>query len=644
MKRVAVIVLAMALAGAAGAQDDPGLLVLKKGASRSGPAYEGGKLRFLDVWLDDQLVHFPGEGEDLPLRLSIKYEVLETADVLLNSRFGTEYWRLYNFGTDELSAFYTLEDMDISVPGEAVASVETAEPTDRYGPLPKPGLCGIRGHYYFLIDLPSREYMGVIKPPAFFDQPEVCADLHFTLADLSDYSLQWSACQSTWEPGGTFRAKMTVTDAQEREFAVVGMPAEISAGEWSADLSTQMDYLNRPTGWMTAKLPDDVPEDVEVSATVSIMEPGGPAQQTVDGSFQRGEGETTEAAMSSGPPEFELPRNDDGAIRETRAAWVWGSRTTTPETVSEAIERAKQAGLNAMVVGITGGDALIARSDFWPMRSDVPEGFDPLQDLIEKGHAEGIETHPWFPVMYRRPGSRDGFAEPIDIVGQDGEAKPRGADVHSEAYRDFMVDVMVGIARDYDVDGIHLDYIRSMGECYCERCRREFEEQFGRPLTEATEEDWIEWQSQAVGDIVRRTAEGVQEVNPDAKISCAVFANMEGGARQGQQAPQWAREDLVDIVMPMDYKMQTLELKASEEAWLDALDDDTKLCTGLCAYARTGDGVVSRPPEIVREQVQLIRSMGIHGYVLFRLEFLQGELLEAMREEINEGEAVPFYR
>ncbi|MBD3292327.1 MAG: family 10 glycosylhydrolase, partial [Armatimonadia bacterium] len=253
-------------------------------------------------------------------------------------------------------------------------------------------------------------------------------------------------------------------------------------------------------------------------------------------------------------------------------------------------------------------------------------------------------VHPWFSVMYRRQGFRDWFPGDIDIVSEDGTVQDRGADVHSEAFRDFMVDVMVGIARDYGVDGIHLDYIRSMGNCYCERCRAQFAEQFGKPLSEATDEDWVRWQSQAIGDIVLRTAEGVREVNPDARISCAVFSNMSGGASQGQQAPAWANAGLVDIVMPMDYKMQTIELKASEEQWLEALDDDDKLCTGISVYASGGDEPVSRPPALVSEQVKMLRGMGIHGYNLFRLGFVEGDLLEAFAEEINEEDAVPFYR
>ena len=643
MRRTVVALLLLVTAAACVGQDDS-ILVLKKSATASGPAYEGGKVQFLDVWLEDQLVHYAEPGE-IPLRLSIKYNVLETAPVLLNSRFGTEYWLLHNFETDQTSALYTWEDMDISKPGEAVVTVDRAVPNERYGPLPFKGLVGVRGHYYFLIDRPNREYIGAIRPPAFFDRPSVVAKLHCTLANLTDFSLQFAECQSTWQPGGTFRARLTVTDADGDNFPVIQMPATAEAGDWQTELTVQLDYLHQPTGWIVCKLPDGAaPERVAVKAMVSIMAPDGPTVREVAASFDRGTGQASEEEMSSGPPVVELPRNAEGVVRETRAAWMWGSTILTPEDTDAVVARAKQAGINVLVVCLTGGDRFLPKSDLWPQRDDLPEGYDPLADLIEKSHETGMEVHPWFSVMYRRQAFRDGFGSNIDMIDENGKLRKLGADVHRPEYRDFVVDLMVGVARDYEVDGIHLDYIRTMGRCYCDTCRAEFEEQFGKPLAEATDEDWGAWQKEAIADVVRRTAEGVREVRPNAIMSAAVFSNMSGGAGQGQDAQAWARQGWIDMVMPMDYKVQTLELRSSERTWLEAMDDADRLVTGLSLYMRSGSEALSRPAELVAEQVQLIRSMGIHGYSLFRFGIMSDEQLEMLETEVNQEPAVPYFR
>jgi uncharacterized lipoprotein YddW (UPF0748 family) len=626
------------------AQEDDRVLVLRKRASASGPAYEGGTVQFLDVSIAEQLVHL-GDGSELPLRLSIKYNVLETAPVLLNSRLGTEYWRLYHFGSGDMSALHTRENIDVSRPGEAETSVERAVPVERYGPLPAKGLVGIRGHYYFLIDRPDGDFVGAIRPPAFFDRAELGRKLMFTLANLERFSLELAECQSTWEPGGPLRVKLTVTDADGESFPVVNMPATVEARGWESQLDSEMDYLNRPTGWMAATLPADaVPDHVTVKATVSAMAPEGPVSREVTGSFAKGTGKASADDMTTGPKPVTLRRNEDGVIRETRAAWLWGSTLPTREAVEGVVARAKQAGLNVLVPCLTGGGRLCAKSELWPMRDGVEEGLDPLGYLIERAHAAGIEVHPWFSVTYRRQPFGDYLPSGIDIIDEEGEVRRVGADVHRPEYRDFIVDVMVGIARDYEVDGIHLDYIRAMYQCYCDRCRAEFREQFGESLTEATDEQWIRWQRAAIGDIVQRTAEGVRRVRPGAIMSAAVFSNMSSGAAQGQDPAGWARRGWIDVVMPMDYSTQTLAVHSHEQAFLAALDDDEQLVTGLSLYMRSGETVLPRPPELVREQIRLVRGMGIHGYTLFRLGLLSEAQAEMLKTEINHEPAVPYFR
>jgi hypothetical protein len=94
----------------------------------------------------------------------------------------------------------------------------------------------------------------------------------------------------------------------------------------------------------------------------------------------------------------------------------------------------------------------------------------------------------------------------------------------------------------------------------------------------------------------------------------------------------------------MDYQMQTLQLRSNERQFLEALDDDSKLVTGLSLYMRSGGEVSSRPPELVREQIELVRRLGIHGYCLFAYSHLSDEQLEILREEINPEPAKPYFQ
>lgn len=230
------------------------------------------------------------------------------------------------------------------------------------------------------------------------------------------------------------------------------------------------------------------------------------------------------------------------------------------------------------------------------------------------------------------------------MIDTNGSVRRYGADVHRPAYRDFIVKLIIDVVRRYDVDGVHLDYIRTMGRCYCDKCKKEFKKQFGHPLTQATEEEWIKWQRQPVADIVRRVSEGVRPIRPHAIVSAAVFANMRAGAQDGQDPARWSREGWLDVVIPMDYQMQTLLLRSNERAFLDALDDDSKLVTGISLYERSGKEVFARPASLVEEQIGLVRQMGIHGYCLFVNDYLDDEILHLLKTKINRERAVPYFR
>ena len=235
------------------AQDAATLKVEGRGVEGR-PTYRGGGVvKFLDVQLGAQVVHYkPGEG--LPWPLEITYDVLEPAPVLLTSRLGTEHWRLYDFDAETMSALYTDEKINLAQRGRHTAKATKAHFCKSYGPLPDSGLVGIRGHYYFLIDQPNGKWLDVTDPPAFFNQPEPAQRLIVTLADVTKYELSIPTIQSAWKPGGPFRVRLMVTDASGTTHPVVNAPLVATSGDWRGTLTTALTPLNELTGWMCGTL------------------------------------------------------------------------------------------------------------------------------------------------------------------------------------------------------------------------------------------------------------------------------------------------------------------------------------------------------------------------------------------------------
>jgi len=647
--QAAITVLALLLtsfvAAPATAEDEGVFEVVGRGVEGRPPYRGGGTLKFLDARISAQVIHY-GDGE-MPLPLEIDYEVLDPAPILLTSRLGTEYWRLYHFADGTMSAVYADEKIDLSRPGKDTARASRARFGASYGPLPGPGLVGIRGHYYFLVDRADGKWIDTTDPPAYFDRREIGCKLTFTLADLSAFKLSIPAIQSTWQAGGPLRVRVVVSDASGSVLPVVNVPLAASAGQWQAELATEWSPLGEPTGWMQGALPDDVPDRIAVEGNVTVCGPAGSETRKISAGFRRGDGLVSAEELEVTEQGYELPRTTDGTVRETRAVWASTSDIAAAEGIDSLIRRSAEARLNVIVPDVFVRNTFLAKSDLMPSEV-VTADFDPLSRLIDKAHASDLEVHPWFCVTYRDARFRRWFREKhgvdVDMIDPDGKGIELGADVHRPEYRQFVVELMVGVARDYPVDGIHLDYIRTMGRCYCDSCRREFAHQFGKPLVEATDDDWVSWQREAIGDIVRRTAEGVRQARPAAVMSAAVFANMSGGASQGQDPAGWAAHGWLDLVFPMDYQMQSLQVRANERQFLEALADDDKLVTGLSLYRRSGAKVSSRPPELVLEQIELVRRLGIHGYCLFAYGHLSDEQLDMLRQKANPEPAVPYFR
>ncbi len=170
---------------------------------------------------------------------------------------------------------------------------------------------------------------------------------------------------------------------------------------------------------------------------------------------------------------------------EHRGLWVGGGTINTPEAVADVVNRAAAAHLNALypLVWYNGGQAWY-RSKLCPLADKVDPNFDPLGELIRLAHARGLQVHAWFVNGSYGWGSKGVFAEHPDWALQTGRPmKPPWYDLGKPEVRRYETDVMIECLRNYDLDGLHFDYIRydSQQYCYCAHCQEEFARRSGLP-------------------------------------------------------------------------------------------------------------------------------------------------------------------
>lgn len=216
------------------------------------------------------------------------------------------------------------------------------------------------------------------------------------------------------------------------------------------------------------------------------------------------------------------------------------------------LDRLKDAGINTILLQTRVRATTIYPSEFEPWdgclsgKPGVGPGYDALQFAIDECHKRGMELHAWvvtIPVgKWNNKGCsalRKKYPKLIKKLGEDGYMNPE--DPQTGAY---ISDICEEITRNYDIDGIHLDYIR-----YPEDWKIKVPKDKGR---------------QFITDIVKKINHKVKSLKPWVKISCSPIGKFDDLPRQGsrgwnaysrvcQDAQGWLRDGLMDALFPMMY-------------------------------------------------------------------------------------------
>ncbi|WP_293206011.1 family 10 glycosylhydrolase [Microcoleus sp. PH2017_01_SCD_O_A] len=290
---------------------------------------------------------------------------------------------------------------------------------------------------------------------------------------------------------------------------------------------------------------------------------------------------------------------------EFRAFWVdaFNPGFKTPQEVTKLIADAQKANANAIVAQVRRrGDAFYT-SAIEPRTTDpnVPAGFDPLQDLIDKAHAAGIEVHAWMvtlPVVSggKLPANHVWQQHGPNAPGKDnwamlissGEAKGFLDPGNPDAL-DYTVSVYLDLLKRYDVDGVQLDYVRYGGPNwgYNPTSIARFNQQNGRSGKPAASDPlWMQWRRDQVTNLVRKLYVEAMAIKPRVKITAATIAWGDGPANDAgwyktqpyrevlQDWRAWLEEGILDMAMPMTYQREYKpQQKMGYDHWIEYAKD-----------------------------------------------------------------------
>ncbi len=336
------------------------------------------------------------------------------------------------------------------------------------------------------------------------------------------------------------------------------------------------------------------------------------------------------------------------ADTEIRGLWVVRDSIVSRSMVEQVVNFADSSGFNVLFVQVRGRGDAYYRSNFVPGPEEfpyIPDTFDPLATVIELAHARGIEVHAWFN-MYLTWSEDKNPLNPLHIVNTHpgwfmvsingvsmADCPMESIRNHTivgryispglEEVRSYLSRVITEVLVRYNIDGVHMDYIRYPGRShdFHDRIRQHYKRRYGvDPVAVVLDganidvtmrylEKWVDYRSDQIDTQVRSVARRIKIVNKDICLSAAVKPDVsEAYYEFGQNWAGWLREEIVDFVVTMSYFPETAWV---EDVLNDSLKnvDRKKVLGGIGAYKLT--------PGETADQIKLMRNMGLMGYCIF---------------------------
>jgi uncharacterized lipoprotein YddW (UPF0748 family) len=365
---------------------------------------------------------------------------------------------------------------------------------------------------------------------------------------------------------------------------------------------------------------------------------------------------------------------------EIRALWIQRGTLATPAGILAAVDMAKAGNFNTLIVQVRGrGDAFYDSryEPRPPLLAKQPSTFDPLALMLERAHRAGLKVHAWVNVnliseaeptsnrkhvVYLHP---EWLMVPRPLAEYLSHISPRDpqylrtlseyARAHSDRVEGIFLSpihkgavehatkVIGDIASRYDVDGIHLDYIRYPNDefDYSAEALKEFRAEItsrvsgaerrdyvsrarGRPLfyTEMFPQGWQEFRRARLTALLTKIRATVKSRRSRAMLTAAVFPDANDAAnRRFQNWSGWLEAGLLDAICPMAYTTDPV-LFRTQIANVEHLAGMRSVWAGIGAYQLSASATI--------ENIRVARQLGAEGIVLFSYDNLDGKYVDAV--------------
>jgi uncharacterized lipoprotein YddW (UPF0748 family) len=322
----------------------------------------------------------------------------------------------------------------------------------------------------------------------------------------------------------------------------------------------------------------------------------------------------------------------------SRSIWITRWDYQTAEDVERLVEVCADAGFDELLFQVRGNASTFYPSKLEPWAAELggaDPGFDPLALALKHAHQRGLRLQAWVNVVpawwgkgppadakhvvnvhpewlwYDAKGTRQPYSERFYISLNPCLPEVRG----------YLVAVLEELLENYEVDGLHLDYIRFPNEPPATpkgldyprdpRTLELFRAARGANPDESPKA-WDEWRSEQITILVREIRAMQKKVRPAAKLTAAVGCEPESAAAHFQDWPGWVDESQVDVLYPMNYTGDEQRFARRVASWKKR-NDSVQVVMGLHA--------TNSEPETLRARMRTSAEQ-FDGFALFGYLYL----------------------
>lgn len=321
---------------------------------------------------------------------------------------------------------------------------------------------------------------------------------------------------------------------------------------------------------------------------------------------------------------------------EFRAVWEHSGSGIYPGNWEASIQTLVDNGFNAVFPNMLWGGEAHYNSSVLPHSNTYDTYGDQIAACVAAAHAHNVEVHVWKVNWNFTNHAPQSFIDSMRAANRT-QVSATGEDMDwlCPSHPDNLaleLAAMMEVVNNYDVDGIHFDYIRypNSNHCYCDGCRTRFQAQSGHIITSwpadvlsggPYESDYLDWKRQNITNLVQAVHDAVQLSKPDVKVSAAVFSNY-STCYDGvsQDWVDWIDKGLLDFICPMDYTTDHAGFENKVVQQLGYAAGRLPVYPGIGASTSYGEF----GPDDIIVQILMTREYNTGGFIVFNYDSTLG--------------------